>query len=112
MGSALSTIRRRHRQLATRAKTCASRAEGVHPCDGWLHGIAAAAQLAAGDIAGAREELQGARSELRRGDRSVMHYLRAGRALLEDDLALANAEARTAAELSAETGMPWLECSL
>jgi LuxR family maltose regulon positive regulatory protein len=88
----------------------ASRAEGIHPCDGWLHGIAAAALLAAGDLPAAREELQGARAELRRGDRSVMHYLRAWLALLEEDLALANAEARMSAELSAETGMPWLEC--
>ena len=96
-------------QLA-RDNLAASRAEGVHPCDGWLHGIAAAALLSMGDIAGAREELQGARAQTRRGDRSVMHYLRAWLALLEDDMALANAESCAAAELAAETAMPWVEC--
>jgi LuxR family maltose regulon positive regulatory protein len=88
----------------------AAGSEGVHPCDGWLHGICAAASLALGDLGQAREELQAAAASSRRGDRAVGHYLRAWLALLEDDLALAHAEARSAAELSADTGMPWLEC--
>jgi len=101
-----------HRQalVASRDSLAAADSEGVHAYDGWLHGIAAAALLGAGDRDGAREELQGTGAAMRRGDRAIVHYLRAWLAMLDDDSALAHSEAKSATELAVETGLPWLEC--
>ncbi len=101
-----------HRQalVAARESLAAADSEGVHAYDGWLHGIAAAALLGAGDRDAAREELQGTSAAMRRGDRAIVHYLRAWLAMLDDDSALASSEAKSAMELAAETGLPWLEC--
>lgn len=77
--------------------------------DIWSRIIAAAAFLSAGDRDAARGELQAIEAS-RRGDRALLAYLRAWLASLEGDAALAHREARAACALSAETGIPALEC--
>lgn len=86
---------------------------GVHGFDGWLRALAAAAALGGGDLDAARTELQALEArgaELRRGERALVHYLRGWLALNEGDAAGAGREAKAAAALAAETGIPWLEC--
>jgi ATP/maltotriose-dependent transcriptional regulator MalT/DNA-binding SARP family transcriptional activator len=86
---------------------------GVHGFDGWLHAIAAAAALGAGDLDAARAELQALEArgaELRRGERALVHYLRGWLAQADGDATGAGREAKAAAALAAETGIPWLEC--
>jgi len=98
---------------AARAGLAAAEAEGLHGWDQWLHVVAAAAALGAGECDAARGELQRLESRgalLRRGDRALLHYLRGWLALLESDGAGARREAKTALALAVETGLPWLEC--
>ena len=98
---------------AARDALARAESDGVHALDGWLRAIAAAALLGAGDRDAARGELQlleGAGGALRRGDRTLLAYLRAWLAWLEGDGALAHREARSACALAAETGVPVLEC--
>ena len=99
-------------QVARRALEMAQ-AEGVHACDTWLRTLVAAAALSAGDLDGARAELQsleGAGVRLRRGDQAFVHYLRGWLAVLEDDAAGASRETRVAVAVAEELGIPWLEC--
>jgi LuxR family maltose regulon positive regulatory protein len=91
----------------------AAEAEGMHSYDGWLRAIAAAALLGTGDRDAARSELQileASAVPLRRGDRSLVSYLRAWLAWLDGDAALAQREARAAVALTVETGIPVFEC--
>jgi DNA-binding SARP family transcriptional activator len=88
-------------------------AEGIHACDAWLHSIAAAAALGAGDCDSARRELQAleaAGARLRRGDQAFVHYLHSWLATLGDDAGSAGREAKMALAVAVELGMPWLEC--
>lgn len=98
---------------AAREGLAQAEAEGLHGHDDWLHMLAAAAALAAGDRDGGRGELRRLEAEgarLRRGDRAAIHYLRGWLAALDGDAAAAQREARAAVALAAETGLPWLEC--
>jgi LuxR family maltose regulon positive regulatory protein len=86
--------------------------EGRPGYDAFLHALAACAALAAGDQDGARAHVQwfdGQAQALRRGDRAIQHGLRCWLARLDGDLASAQREARGAATLAAEVGLPWLE---
>jgi DNA-binding SARP family transcriptional activator len=101
------------RAAAAAAETLArAAADGFGACAPWLHAIGAAAGLGGGDLDGVRRELQALeaqRAPLRRGDRALLHYLRAWLFALEADLPASQREARAAIALAAETGMPWLE---
>lgn len=91
----------------------ALRRSGAQGFASWLRAVAAAVALAEGNLDAARAELQAleaARELLRRGDRALVHYLRAWLATLEGDPALAQREARLACAAAAETGAPWFEC--
>jgi len=91
----------------------AAESEGAHGYDDWLRVVSGAALLGSGDLAGARVALgalEAAGARLRRGDRALLHYLRAWLAALEGEPARAALEAKSALALAAETGMPWLEC--
>jgi len=91
----------------------AADSEGLHGYDDWLHAIAAAAALSAGDRDGARSQLQlldAAGARVRRGERAIHHYLRGWLAALDGDAAGACRDSRTAVGLAVEVGMPWLEC--
>jgi ATP/maltotriose-dependent transcriptional regulator MalT/DNA-binding SARP family transcriptional activator len=99
--------------LKARDTLAAAAAEGMHDYDAWLSAINAAALLGAGERDAARSELQSLEANgaaLRRGDRAAVHYLRAWLGALESNGALAQREARTAAAMAAESGMPWIEC--
>jgi ATP/maltotriose-dependent transcriptional regulator MalT/DNA-binding SARP family transcriptional activator len=90
-----------------------AQADGFHAYDPWLRAIGAAAALGAGDLDSARSELQaleGSGAPLRRGDRALLHYLRAWLLALDSDTAGTQREAKSALALAVETGMPWLEC--
>ncbi len=96
-----------------REALAAAAADGMHDYDAWLSVISAAALLGAGQRDAARGELQALEAggaALRRGDRAAVHYLRAWLGALEGNGALAQREARTAAAMAAESGMPWIEC--
>ena len=98
---------------AARAGLAAAEADGLRACDGWLRLVAAAAALAADDRDGARAELQALvadGAQLCRGDRALVHYLRAWLAALEGDAGGAQREAKVALAVAVETGIPWLEC--
>ena len=101
------------RAAAIAAETLArAQSEGLGTCTPWLHAIAAAAALAAGDLDAARSRLQGLEAgpaPLRRGDRALLHYLRAWLYALDGDLPASQRDARAAMALAAETGMPWIE---
>ena len=88
-------------------------AQGVRAYDEWLHALAAAAALGAGDREVARAELQAletAGSRLRRGDQAFIHYLKCWLAAIEGNAAAAGSEAKLAIALAVELGIPWLEC--
>ena len=104
-----------HARALETARTCLAQAEaeGVHGYDGWLRAVAAAAALGAGDRDAARAEvlrLDAGDGPPRRGDSAILHYLRGWLASLDGDAEGALREARSAVALSAETGLPWLEC--
>lgn len=89
----------------------AAESEGVRGYDEWLRGILIAAALGAGQRDLARSELQQLdASGMRRGERALQRYLRAWLAALDGDAAGALREARVAAEVALEAGLPWLEC--
>ncbi|HET9763692.1 MAG TPA: BTAD domain-containing putative transcriptional regulator [Casimicrobiaceae bacterium] len=88
-------------------------ADGLHGYDAFLLAIFAAAKLCRGDCAAARTVLQrlaAPDSRLRRGDRALLHYLRAWLAAIEGEAADAHREAKLALTVAVETGIPWLEC--
>jgi len=98
---------------AARAGLAAAEADGLHAWDTWLRLVAAAASLGARESDQARAELQqleAGNASMRRGDRTLLHYLRGWLALQEGDAALARREAKSALALALETGAPWLEC--
>lgn len=98
---------------AAREGLAIAEAEGVRAYDEWLHAIAAAAALGAGDREGARTELQAleaAGPRLRRGDQAFIHYLKCWLAALGGDAAAAGSEAKLAIAVAVELGIPWLEC--
>jgi ATP/maltotriose-dependent transcriptional regulator MalT/DNA-binding SARP family transcriptional activator len=105
---------RHARAAAVAAETLAqAEAEGVHFYAAWLHALAAAAALGAGELDRARSELsalEASGTPLRRGDRGLLHYLRAWLLALDGDLPGSQREARSAMSLAVETGVPWLEC--
>ena len=97
----------------TQDALAATAAEGSHSYDAWLLAIAVAARLCAGGRSEADRllrQLEEQDSQLRRGDRAYLHYLRAWRAGLDGDSADAHREAKLALALSIETGIPWFEC--
>lgn len=86
--------------------------EGMPAYDAFLHALAACAALAQDDQDGARSHIQwfdANAQSLRRGDRAILHGLRCWLARQDGDLASAQREARGAASLAAEVGLPWLE---
>ena len=99
---------------AIAAETLAgTQAEGFHSYATWLHATTASAALAGGDLDRARSELlalEGGGGPLRRGDRSLLHYLRAWLLTLDADLPGGQREAKAAMALGVESGVPWLEC--
>jgi LuxR family transcriptional regulator, maltose regulon positive regulatory protein len=95
------------------AQLDALRRSGAQGFASWLRTVAAAVALAEGNLDEARAELQAleaAQDLLRRGDRALVHYLRAWLATLEGDPGLAQREARLACAAASETGIPWFEC--
>jgi ATP/maltotriose-dependent transcriptional regulator MalT/DNA-binding SARP family transcriptional activator len=88
-------------------------AQGVRAYDEWLHALAAAAALSAGNREVARVELQAlefAGPRLRRGDQAFIHYLKCWFAVIEGNAAAAGSEAKLAIAVAVELGIPWLEC--
>lgn len=76
-----------------------------------LHLVCAAAATGLGDWQAARTSLDAVQTlALRRGDRALVHLVEAGLACAAADLALALREARSAALLAREVGLPWPEC--
>jgi ATP/maltotriose-dependent transcriptional regulator MalT/DNA-binding SARP family transcriptional activator len=98
---------------AAEGALAAADAEGLHAYDPWLLSIIIAAKLCACDLSGARDALQRLErlaTNLRRGDRACVHYLRGWMAALEGDFADAHGEMKTALAVAIETGIPWFEC--
>jgi ATP/maltotriose-dependent transcriptional regulator MalT/DNA-binding SARP family transcriptional activator len=90
-----------------------TQAAGFHSYAAWLHAITATAALGGGDLDRARRELsalEASGAPLRRGDRTLLHYLRAWLCALDADVPGSQREAKAAVSLAVETGMPWLEC--
>jgi ATP/maltotriose-dependent transcriptional regulator MalT/DNA-binding SARP family transcriptional activator len=90
-----------------------TQAGGFHSYAPWLRAISAAASLAAGDLDRARSELnvlEANGAALRRGDRTLLHYLRGWLLVLDADLPGSQRESKATLSLAVETGMPWLEC--
>ena len=113
--SLCSALGGKHAQAAALAAETLSKtqAEGLRSHDAWLHAIAATAALGGGDLDRARSELhalEASGAPLRRGDRTLLHYLRAWLFALDADLPARQREARAALSLAVETGVPWLEC--
>jgi ATP/maltotriose-dependent transcriptional regulator MalT/DNA-binding SARP family transcriptional activator len=76
----------------------------------WLRLLVAAASIGLDAREAARQALASLdATELRRGDRAVLHYLQAGLAWLEGDTTAALRSARSALLLAVEVGLPWLE---
>ena len=87
--------------------------EGVDSNDGWLRAISAFASVCSGDSAAAADAVQRLAShdsELRRGDRACVHYLRAWLFARADDTVSAHRSAKSALSVAIETGIPWFEC--
>ena len=83
--------------------------EAIHGHDAWLHLLSAAAALGQEDVEGARGELAVLDSlVLRRGDRAIVYYLRCWLARACGDPGNALREARNAALLAVEAGLPWI----
>ena len=86
--------------------------QGMPIYDAFLHALAACSALAVHDADGARPHVQWFDSSAqapRRGDRAILHGLRCWLARLDGDLVGAQREARGAASLAAEVGLPWLD---
>jgi DNA-binding SARP family transcriptional activator len=85
--------------------------EAIHGQDAWLRLLCAAAALGLDDADTARAELDGVETlVLRRGDRAFDHFLRSALARSTGETGVALREARAAALLAVEVGLPWLEC--
>ncbi|MEO8524628.1 MAG: BTAD domain-containing putative transcriptional regulator [Caldimonas sp.] len=84
--------------------------EAIHGYDAWLRMLCVAADLARDDTEAARAELElvGA-LPLRRGDLAFVHYLRALLARATGQPGDALREARNAALVGGESGLPWPE---
>lgn len=96
---------------AARAGLAVGAAEAVHGHDSWLRLLCAAAALGLEDADTARTALSPVEvPALRRGDRAFVHGLRAWLARSDGNSGAALREYRAAALLSAEAGLPWLEC--
>jgi len=98
-------------EIADRGLAVAA-ADGMRTYALWLNVTAALAALGMADGASARTRIQAAETAaapLRRGDRSVLHWLRSQLAVLERDSATAHREVKSAFALAVETGVPWLE---
>ena len=88
----------------------ASAADGVHLHDAWLHLLCAAAALGLEDVETARAALDRVDAmPQRRGDRAFAHHLRCWLARITARPGDALREARNAALLAMEAGLPWLE---
>jgi DNA-binding SARP family transcriptional activator len=88
----------------------ASVADGVHLHDAWLHLLCAAAALGLEDVETARAALDRVDAmPQRRGDRAFAHHLRGWLARATGHPGEALREARNAALLAVEAGLPWLE---
>jgi LuxR family maltose regulon positive regulatory protein len=97
--------------VAARAGLAIGAVEAAHGHDAWLRMLCAAAAIGQQDAESARVELDlVAALPLRRGDQAFLHYLRFGLAQLLGNPSLALREARSAALLAVEAGLPWLEC--
>jgi len=84
--------------------------EAVSKHDAWLRTLLAAACLGQGDVDRARAELAIVDTlPLRRGDRAFVHYVLALLAMATANAGLALREARSAALLAVEAGLPWFE---
>ena len=84
--------------------------EAVKGHDAWLHTLCAAACLGQGDIDKARAALGIVDTlPLRRGDRAFVHYVLGALAMATWNAGLALREARSAALLAVEAGLPWFE---
>ena len=93
------------------AGLAASEINGWHGNRLWLHLICAAAATALGEVQVARVRLDALQAlALRRGDRAFVHLLEAGLARASGNPTLALREARSAALLAVEVGLPWPEC--
>lgn len=88
-----------------------SAAEAVPGFVVWLHLLCAVAALGQGDTESARTEIEAIEAlPLRRGDRAMLHQVRSALARAAGEAGAALSEARNAAVLAAEAGLPWLEC--
>lgn len=97
-------------RMMVRDATALADAEGITAGNTWLHVLAAACAICAGDRDAAKYELQALEAlNLRRGDRALCHYLRGALAMLERETAQAQREFRNAITLSGEAGVPWAE---
>jgi DNA-binding SARP family transcriptional activator len=95
---------------AARSGLAASAAEAIHGQDVWLRLLCAAAALGQENVEAARVELDAVEAmALRRGDRAFVHCLRGWLARVAGEPGAALREARSAALLAVEAGLPWLE---
>jgi len=98
---------------AARDAAPAARAGGIRAFDIWLHLLAVASNIGLNNFEAAKSDLDALEApgtEMRRGDRALLKYLRAWLGSNEPDpLATARA-AQLAAVLAAECGTLWLEC--
>lgn len=84
--------------------------EAVQGHEAWLRTLSAAAWLGQDEPDKARAELDVVESlTLRRGDRAFVHYVRAALAQATGNAGLALREAKSAALLAVEAGLPWFE---
>jgi DNA-binding SARP family transcriptional activator len=84
--------------------------EAVQGHDAWLRTLSAAALVGQGDVDKARAELDMVETlVLRRGDRAFVHYVLGALAMASGNAGLALREARSAALLAVEAGLPWFE---
>ena len=84
--------------------------EAVQGHDAWLRTLCAAACVGLGELDKARAELDIVDAlALRRGDRAFVHHVHGALALATGNVGLALREARSAALLAVEAGLPWFE---
>jgi DNA-binding SARP family transcriptional activator len=98
-------------RLAVQRGQAISTLEAIHGRDAWLLLLHAAAALMQDEPASAREHIDAASAlPLRRGDRAFVHFLQAWRARSAGEPGEALRQARNAAAVAVEAGLPWLEC--